>query len=68
MKVPSIKKVNTGTETFSFVGQKIWNSLTDDLKSAKTLSSFKSKIKDFNIKNCLHSICKTYIPGVGYLD
>ena len=68
MKVPSIKKVNTGTETFSFIGPKIWNSLTDDLKSTKSLSSFKSKIKDFDIKNCPCSICKTYIPGVGYLD
>ena len=52
MKVPSIKKVNTDTETFSFIGPKIWNSLTDDLNSAKTLSFFKSKIKDFDIKNC----------------
>ena len=68
MKVPSIKKVNTGTETFSFIGPKIWNSLTDDLKSTKSLSSFKSKIKDFDIKNCPCSICKTYIPGVGYLE
>ena len=50
MKVISIKKVNTGTETFSFIGPKIWNSLPDDLKSAKTLSSLKSKVNDFGIK------------------
>ena len=49
MKVPSIKKLNAGTETLSFIGQKIWNSLTDDLKSAKYLSSFQSKIKEFDL-------------------
>ena len=68
MKVLSIKKVNTGTEIFSFIGPKIWNSLTDDLISEKSLPSFKSKIKDFDIKNCPCSICKTYIPGAGYFD
>ena len=47
VKVPSIKK---GTKIFSLIGLKIWKSLTDGLKSAKTLSSLKSKINDFGIK------------------
>ena len=68
MKVSSIKKVNTGTKSFSLIDPKIWNSLTNDLKSARTLSSFKTQIKDFDIRNCPCSICKTYISGVGYLD
>ena len=60
MKVPSIKKVNAGTETLSFIGPKIWNSLTDDLKSAKTISSFKSQLKDFDNRNCPSSIRDLY--------
>ena len=67
MKVPSIKKVDTGTETFSIIGPKILSSLTDDLKSVKSLSSFQCKVKDFDIRTCPCSIFKTYIPGVGYL-
>ena len=68
MKVPAIKKVNTGNETFSFISLKIRNSLTNDLNSAKTLSSFKSQIKDFEIRNCLCSVCETYVPGADYFD
>ena len=68
MKVSSIKKVNTGTETLFFIDPKILNSLIDDLTSAKTLSSFKIQINDFDIRNCPSSICKIYIPGVDYLN
>ena len=66
--MPSVKKVNTGAEAFFLIGSKIWNSLEDDLKIAKTLSIFKTQIKNFDIRNCPCSICKTGIAGVGCLD
>ena len=57
-----------GIETFSFIGPKIWNSLSEDLKNTKSLLSFKSKSKDWKFTNCPCSICRTYVAGVGYLD
>ena len=68
MSVPKVNKVKTGIETFSFIGPKIWNSLSEELKNTKSLVSFKSKLKDWKFTNCPCSICRTYIAGVGYID
>ena len=68
MSVPKVNKVKTGIETFSFIGPKIWNSLSEELKNTKSLVSFKSKLKDWKFTNCPCSICRTYIAGVGYTD
>jgi hypothetical protein len=57
-----------GIETFSFIGPKIWTSLSEELKNTKSLVSFKSKLKDWKFTNCPCSICRTYVAGVGYID
>ena len=37
---------NTGQNGLSYLGPKIWNTLSSDLKSAKNINSFKHKIKN----------------------
>ena len=65
MSVPKVK-IKTGIETFSSLGPKIWNSLSEELNNTKSLVSFKSKLKDWKF-NCPCSICRAYIAGVGYI-
>ena len=68
MSIPKANKVKMGIESFSFIGPKLWNTLSEELKNTKSLVSFKSKLKNWKFINCPCSICKTYIAGVGYLD
>ena len=54
MSVPKVNKVKTGIETFSFIGPKIWNSLSEELKNTKSLVSFKSKSEDSKFTGLLN--------------
>ena len=40
-----LKLKTTGVELFSFVAPKLWNSLPEDIKNAKTVICFKNKLK-----------------------
>ena len=65
------QKSNTslfGLELFRWLGPKIWVLIPDDLKNIKTLPSFKSRLKKFNIDNCPCKLCKDYIHGLGYIN
>ena len=68
MKIPHVHKVHTSIESFSYIGPKVWNSLTEDVKRSNTLESFKSKLKELTIAKCPCSICRTYIEKVDYFD
>ena len=39
------KTENCGCRAFSFVAPKLWNSLTEDIKNAKTVICFKNKLQ-----------------------
>ena len=56
-----------GTESLSFLGQKIWDLVPVELKQSENLDSFKLKIKNWLPFECLYRICKTYIQQVGFL-
>ena len=43
---------NSGTDTVSSLGPKLWKLIPDKIKHAPTLSAFKAKIKSWTIKNC----------------
>ena len=56
-----------GTETISFRGPKIWSLVPDNIKHAKSLSEFKTKIRDWEPVGCTCRLCKTFIPNIGFL-
>ena len=55
-------------ETTSFVGARVWNSLSSDLKQCKPLELFKLKIKNWIPENCPCKLCKTYLQRIGYVQ
>ena len=64
----NVKSVYFGTETISFRGPQIWSSVPDDIKNAKSLSEFKSKIKKWKPTGCTCRLCKTYVKDLGFVN
>ena len=56
-----------GTETVSFIGSKIWDTLSNGSKDVTSLKSFKENLKSWIPKNCPCRLCKTYIQLEGFL-
>ena len=65
--IPKVRTVNNGIETIRYRGPITWNLLPNEIKQSKSLSIFKTKIKDWKPQGCTCRLCKTFIPGVGYL-
>ena len=63
----NIRSVYYGTETASFIGPKIWDTLPNNCEDAISLKSFKVNLKRWIPENCLCRLCKTYIQRVGFL-
>ena len=61
------KTVHKGTETFSFLGPRIWNLVPKELKNITSLSEFKDKIKKWKPDGCPCRLCKVYIHQVGFI-
>ena len=65
--IPKARTVNNGLETVRYRGPLTWNLLPDEIKSAKTLQSFKIKVKLWKPHGCTCRICLDYVHGVGYI-
>ena len=63
----NIRSVYYGTETASFMGPKIWETLPNSCKDATPLKRFKVNLKRWIPENCPCGLCKTYIQGAGLL-
>ena len=63
----NVKTVFNGTETLSFRGPKTWDLVPDLIKSSKSLSVFKNKIKNWKPDGCTCRLCKVYINDLGFL-
>ena len=50
--VPSANQKTFGLNSFRVEGPKIWNTLPEDVKTAKSLLDFKSKIKNVKLPSC----------------
>ena len=57
----AINAVRYGLEPLCFLGSKIWEMLTLDLKNSDSLDSFKSGIKKWRPQECPSRLCKRYI-------
>ncbi len=65
--VPKVNTVNHGTETVQYRGQRIWQSVPQEIKDANSVQQFKNKIKFWKNVDCDCRLCKRYIPGLGFL-
>ena len=57
-----------GLQSFRSLEPKIWAMIPYELKSIKSLSVFKEKLKDLTFDECPCNICREYVDGVGYID
>ena len=63
----NVISVKYGTETITSLSAKIWKILPNDYKQLISLSTFKSKIKNWATDKCPCRLCKTYIQRVGFI-
>ena len=62
-----VNSVFNGTETISFRGPKIWSLVPENIKAAKSLTEFKTKISAWVPIGCTCRLCKTFISNLGFL-
>ena len=55
------------TESISYLGPKIWDIVTAELKQNQSLNSFKKSIRKWVPQDCPCRLCKRYIGGIGFL-
>ena len=63
----NVSSVKYGTETITSLGAKIWKILPNGYKELTSLSTFKSKIKNWETDKSPCRLCKTYIQRVGFI-
>ena len=63
----NVSSVKYGTETITFLGDKVWKILPNDYKELTSKSTLKSKIKSWETDKCPCRLCKTYTLRVGFI-
>ena len=67
-KTRNVKKVNTGTESLSHLGPKIWSLVPNAIKLSKSLHVFKKEIRKWKPDKCPCRLCKIYIKALGFIE
>lgn len=66
---PKVSTVNKGLNSLRNFGPVLWNTmLPRKYKSCSCLNDFKNLIKSWIPDNCVCTLCKTYVPGLGYAN
>ena len=63
-KSTNVHTVFKGTEAISFRCPKIWSLVPDNIKHVKSLSEFRTKIRNLEPVGCTWRLCKTFIPNI----
>ena len=66
--VPNIKSVFHGSESISYLGPKIWDIVSLELKELTSLNAFKKRIKNWQPKKCPCRLCKQYVLNLGFIS
>ena len=66
-QLPKVHTTTYGIETISFLGNRLWSTLPNIFKQARTVPIFKNHIECWKGESCNCRLCKIYIPQVGYL-
>ena len=64
--IPQVESVNYDLESIGLLGQKLGESLSNDLKNNELVDSFKTTIKKWKPESCPCRLCKTYLQNIGY--
>ena len=64
----NVNSIYYDSETISFLGLKIWESLPSNIKDSQTLNIFKSNIESWKPENCPCHLCRLYIADVGFVE
>ena len=64
--IPQVESVNYDLESIGLLGQKLGESLPNDLKNNELVDSFKTTIKKWKPESCPCRLCKTYLQNIGY--
>ena len=64
----NVKTALYGTETLSYLGPKIWNLVSFDIRACATEQIFPQNIKKWKPDRCPCRLCKIYIPNLGFID
>ena len=63
------KKTTTyGINSISYLAPKIWDQVPKEIKDSKSLNIFKQKIKIWMPPKCPCTLCKLYVPNLGYIQ
>ena len=62
-----VNSVWHGTESFSYLGPKMWDLVPNEIKKSKSLNDFKFKIKRWVPEGCSCTICIIYLGQVGFI-
>ena len=65
--ISPVNSVLKGKNFLGYFGCVIWNSLPIEIREDHSISSFVTKIKQWNPIACPCTICKSYIDRVGYI-
>ena len=60
------KKTNFGINSISYLAPKIWDQVPEEIKDSN-IYIFKQKIKAWIPLKCPCTLCKLYIPNLGYV-
>ena len=64
--IPQVESVNYDLESIWLLGQKLGESLPNDLKNNELVDSFKTTIKKWKPESCPCRLCTTYLQNIGY--
>ena len=62
-----VNSVLHGTELVSFLGPKMWDLVSNEIKESESLNAFKFKIKRWIPEGCPCRICKTDLGQVVFI-
>ena len=66
---PNVTTVKNGLNSLRNFGPVLWNiMLPREYKTCSSLGEFKNAIKHWIPNNCRCTLCKTYVPGLGYTN
>ena len=66
--VSNVKSVFHGSRSISYLGPKIWDIASLELKELTSLNAFKKGIKNWQPKNCPCRLCKQYVLNLGFIS
>ena len=67
-RILSFDTIFKGKESVSCLGPKIFSQVPDEIKSLKSLRSFKKAIKKWVPQMCQFRLRRTFLNGVGFIS